>query len=948
MVLKEGPASYVVLCVTVAVHALFGCHDRPTVSPQAGTFVGVIDTQWGRQAFEFRMLDEATAVLDGDQLIPLKKIARAEDGEEATVRSPLALYTPMSSSPWPFQIPFTFAAGFSKGPEVQFAMNEIRSKTRLTFVARTTEPDYIEFTTVAPPGWDANSGGQSYIGRVGGKQPIYINGNAAAHTYAATAAHEIGHALGFIHEHQRPDRDAYVIINNATSNTSDTVTRADMFTPYDQLSVMHYDPPHVTARNGGPSGGYKAFELFGQVLTPQDALGFNTAYPHTCRITLPSCAIATMTYRRFMDTDSRAATAQGCVGRATEWADACQILERQWVSAEFFSYGTLVAWTSASRTGLVPTVTVASPSFMWSGDAARFPVVGNCGQAAGPVTVSVGTVTTTATCQLEMPPTPRAFWGYRFSASVDARSVPDDKAVVVRASQRNAAGEGAAQRTVLKDTQPPPTPLVASPADNQFLKVKRPIFRGTAEAWSSITALQGPDSGVVMCKTGASATGEWSCAGQQDLVEGANQLSVIARDGTYNVSSAAVRNVILDTQVPDEPEIRAPAEGSRHGSKVVFSGMAEPFAKVTVREQNAVLCSTDVAADRSWSCRTSALSLGPHRAVAKQLDRAENESPESPEVTFSVEQIPVVQLSMMSDISARQVAAVSVSGSCTVESAPVEVSLGGVERTTNCSQDAFSVVIDATALPDGEVVVTARQASGAGQGDDRRTIRKDVTPPQGTTIDVPVSGALVRQLERVVGASEPNAQITVKWAAETRTVQADGAGRWELELVPSPPQGPSTITVAAEDGLGNQGNPVVATVTVDSVAPSAPAIVSPSSNSVIDTLPMRISGIAEALAHVTLLLDGQPICEVKATDDGAFACPIEALTPGRHVVAARATDAAANESADSESTPFELRASAVIGSCSTAPSALMPLAVGWSMLVASRGRRFRRQRFFSL
>ena len=57
--------------------------------------------------------------------------------------------------------------------------------------------------------------------------------------------HELGHAFGFIHEHQRPDRDSYVSIDttNVAANALSNFTTFRLFDPlgqYDFLSVMHY------------------------------------------------------------------------------------------------------------------------------------------------------------------------------------------------------------------------------------------------------------------------------------------------------------------------------------------------------------------------------------------------------------------------------------------------------------------------------------------------------------------------------------------------------------------------------------------------------------------------------------------------------------------------------------------------------------------------------------
>lgn len=65
----------------------------------------------------------------------------------------------------------------------------------------------------------------------------------------STLLHELGHAFGLIHEHQRPDRDQYITIldKNASGEflglnipINFGIQNAKLHTPYDFFSIMHY------------------------------------------------------------------------------------------------------------------------------------------------------------------------------------------------------------------------------------------------------------------------------------------------------------------------------------------------------------------------------------------------------------------------------------------------------------------------------------------------------------------------------------------------------------------------------------------------------------------------------------------------------------------------------------------------------------------------------------
>ncbi|ASD65319.1 M12 family metallopeptidase [Bdellovibrio bacteriovorus] len=71
-------------------------------------------------------------------------------------------------------------------------------ETPIKFVPYNHQEDVLVF--------EAGSGCKSYLGKVGGKQPLWISSGCGV----TEITHEIMHALGFIHEQNRSDRDRFV------------------------------------------------------------------------------------------------------------------------------------------------------------------------------------------------------------------------------------------------------------------------------------------------------------------------------------------------------------------------------------------------------------------------------------------------------------------------------------------------------------------------------------------------------------------------------------------------------------------------------------------------------------------------------------------------------------------------------------------------------------------
>lgn len=227
-------------------------HPAETRHPSPGNTVVVVKERPSVQRIEKTenrvsgalsyVLDEGIVVVQGDIAVG-EIVGGDEDAQTGFVRVPEIRL-------WESSVIPVYIQPNLREPERVLRALELFSGSVIRFVPYTDQEDVMVFE---------ESAGicKSYVGRIGGKQPLWISPNCAPDDIA----HEILHALGFVHEQNRTDRDQYIELfpENIDEQYQDnfyllpqSLMTVSGLASFDFESLMMY-PVSMFSKNGQPT-----------------------------------------------------------------------------------------------------------------------------------------------------------------------------------------------------------------------------------------------------------------------------------------------------------------------------------------------------------------------------------------------------------------------------------------------------------------------------------------------------------------------------------------------------------------------------------------------------------------------------------------------------------------------------------------------------------------------
>ncbi|QHS58617.1 Ig-like domain-containing protein [Chitinophaga agri] len=480
--------------------------------------------------------------------------------------------------------------------------------------------------------------------------------------------------------------------------------------------------------------------------------------------------------------------------------------------------------------------------------------------------------------------------------------VQTNGAHTVKATATDAAGNTSGESNTLQlkiDTQAPSTPSAPIYADGRLgglTNDNTPDIKGQTEPGSTVTIYV---DGISVGATTADGSGAYTYTLPLQI-DGDHTVAITATDAADNTSGMSpVMNITVDTEAPGGPTITTTKNPTNDNTPDV-TGTAEANSTVTIIVDGVAVGTTTATAGGTYSFTLPvALADGSHTVNATATDAAGNISVESN------------TLNLMVDTQAPGVTTITTAKNPTNDNTPdvtgtaeanstVSIIVDGtvVGTTTATAGGTYSYTLPVQADGAHTVKATATDAAGNTSPESNTlTLRIDTQAPVAPTISTS-KNPTNDSTPDVTGNAEANSTVTIivdGVAIGTTTASASGSYIFTL---PIQADGAHTVKATATDAAGNtspESNTL--NLTIDTSAPLAPTLTT-AKNPTNDNTP-DVTGSAEANSTVTIIVDGTVVGATTTTAGGTYTFTLPVLADGSHTVKATASDAAGNNSVES-------------------------------------------------
>ena len=518
-------------------------------------------------------------------------------------------------------------------------------------------------------------------------------------------------------------------------------------------------------------------------------------------------------------------------------------------------------------------------------------IAGSCGTSGDIITISGSALTsnpTTGTCGA----------GGTFSIQL---TLTGNGSIVLTASSADIYGNlstGSTEVTVTLDTTNPVAPQINAPTSSSYSTTGNVTISGTGEANGTFSIYSG---GQLVVTGTIDSAGYWT-GYLTGLADQQYTLTGDVTDGAGNVGSTSTAiSFTVDTTAPAAPQVNTPTNGSYSTTgNVQVTGTGEAGGTYSIYSGGTLIQTGTIDASGYWTGYFTGLADQQYTLTGTVTDVAGNEGAASTAISFTVDTLApsAPQINSPTAGSYSTTGNVQVTGTGEAGSTWSLYSGGTLIQTGTIDASGYWTGYF-TGLADQQYTLTGTVTDPAGNVGAASTVISftvDTTVPAAPQINTPTSGSYSTTGNiQVTGTGEAGGTYSIySGGTLIQTGTIDSAGYWTGYFTGLADQA-YTLSGTVTDPAGNVSvGSTAITVTVDTTAPAAPQINSPTTGAQLTTGNVTLVGTGEAGGTYTVSSGGTVILTGTIDAAGYWTGYFTGLADQTYTFSVTVTDVAGN------------------------------------------------------
>lgn len=478
------------------------------------------------------------------------------------------------------------------------------------------------------------------------------------------------------------------------------------------------------------------------------------------------------------------------------------------------------ASTTVQKNTALPTVTISSAPTINIANRLSYVVSGTCSEFGRTVTLNVGGVGGTPSCN-------SGTW----SATLNVSSVADSGSVSVTADHDNVVGNNAtqAQATVLKDTVAPAVALTSTPSITNSNRTAYTLSGTCSENGRTVAVSVGGVTGSPSCSTGT-----WTSTLNVSSVADSATVNVTANhtDLAGNPAPQASATIVKDTVIPTVAITVYPAINNANKASYTVSGTCSENGR-PVSVSVGGITGAPSCAGGSWSATLNVTAAADNSSLPVTADHSDTVGNSAAQATRTVVKDtanPTVAITSSPVINNSNKNSYTVSGTCSESGENVAVMVGITSGSAACTLLTWSVTVDASGNADStSLLITADHVDAAGNSAIQAgvSVVKDTIDPTVAITNAPAINNSNKASYSLSGSCSENGRTVSVNVGGISGSPSCSAGSWSTTLnVTSVADSPSVSVTANHTDAALNNAPQASTTVVKQTALPTVAITS--------------------------------------------------------------------------------------------------------------------------